>query len=571
MPFLELKQDLASRLSKVISHPDWGSDAVFKSLEVPPNPDLGHLAFPCFRLAKVLKKSPPEIAKHLMSGLDASVEASVAGPYLNFKFSGAVLFQKTLEAVSQNPGAVGADSLGRGKKIVIEFCSPNIAKRLMFQHIRSILLGNTLSNVYAYLGYNVVRMNFVGDWGTQFAKLLVAIELWGDKAKLDPKDSATAMAHLLDLYVKFHKEVTENPGLEKKASETLQLLEKKDPKATALWKMIREISLDTVEKTLRRMNTRFDVVEGESQYIDAIDSTLEAVKKKADAKISDGALIVELEGISTPALIQKKDGTTLYLTRDVAAAVDRQARYQFDKSIYIVGDQQRLHFQQLFGVLKKMGYAWTPQVEHVGFGTVLFGAEKMSTREGRVIFLDDVLDEANSLALKACTEKNPDLDDKPGVAQKVGLAAVVFGELSAHRQRDIEFNWDHVIAFEGDTGPYVLYAAVRINSILERVGLEKHKVPSIDGYAFAPEEIGLLLQLSSLRTTLRNVVAENEPYYLSRYLIETAKAFSRFYTNCPVLKSTGQTLDVRLQLVSLTSQVLAAGLKLLGLEIPQRM
>lgn len=575
MPFLELKQELASSLAKVIAHPEWDTPAVFKSLEVPPNPELGHLAFPCFRLAKALRKAPPEIAKTLMSGLIDGVEASVAGPYLNFKFSPQILFQKTIEACAKNPAKFGADDLGHGKKVVIEYCSPNIAKRLMFQHIRSILIGNTLSNVYAYLGFQTVRMNFVGDWGTQFAKLLVAIELWGDKSRLDPKDSVTAMAHLLELYVRFHKECTTDATLEPKASQTLQLLEKKEPKATALWKMIRDISLDTVEKTLKRMNTRFDVVEGESQYIDAIDTTLNEVKQRANAKLSEGALIVELDGITTPALIQKKDGTTLYLTRDVAAAADRKARYQFDKSIYIVGNQQQLHFQQLFGVLKKMGYPWTAQCEHVGFGTVLFGQERMSTREGRVIFLDDVLDEAVSLALKECTEKNPALENKPAIAEKVGLAAVVFGELSAHRQRDIEFDWKHVIAFDGETGPYVQYATVRTKSLLEKAGLSKPTATFVNlptDHQFAPEEVALLLQLSSLRPTLHQVLAENEPYHLSRFLIETAKAFNRFYYHCPVLQAEDEKKKaIRLALVELTSHVLQNGLALLGVQAPEQM
>ncbi len=580
MPFLDLKQELASKVSSAINHPEWPAEAVLKSLEVPPNPELGHLAFPCFRLAKVLRKAPPEIAKTVMGALEGTdVACTVAGPYVNFKFSGAVLFDKTVKACVAGSQNYGHDSeFGGNKKVVIEFCSPNIAKPLMFQHIRSILIGNVLSNIYTALGFDVTRMNFVGDWGTQFAKLLVAIEKWGGDLQSGSKKLNLSIGDLVDLYVKFHKEGEKDASLDEAASKQLQALESGDKDALALWQQIRDLSLAAVNKTLARMNAKFDVTEGESQYIANAETFLQDVKQKAGAKLSEGAWIVELEGIATPALIQKKDGTTLYLSRDVAGAVDRKQRYQFDKSIYVVGDQQRLHFQQLFGILRKMGFAWAPQCEHVGFGTVLFGAERMSTREGRFISLDSVLDEAKKLAFEECSTKNPELKNKDEVAEKVGLAALVFGELSAHRQRDIEFDWKHVLAFDGETGPYVQYAAVRTKSLLEKAVAAGDAVAHSEAltlaktYSFAAEEIALMLQLASMRSTLRQAATENEPYHLTRYLIDTAKAFSRFYYHCPVLQAdTPEQKKLRLTLVQVTSQVLQNGLTLLGVQTPNEM
>lgn len=582
MPVYSMRRALAERLETVLARPELSAATIESELNTPPNLELGHLAFPCFKLAKLFRKSTDVIAKEIAEKFNGAADrgpgnptAAVAGPYVNFKWDLRWLFADTLGAIAREGARYGGDSTGEGKAVLVEYCSPNIAKKLAFQHIRSSLIGNTLANVYEMLGYSVERINFVGDWGTQFARLLAAFELYGDEAKLSA-DTATAMAHLFELYVRFHKEAEHKPELLEKASVCLQGLEAADPRLTALWKRIRDISLATAEATLKRMNVRFNLVEGESLYVPAIAKTLETVKEKANAKLSEGAWIVEVEGLSTPALIQKKDGTTLYLTRDIAAAIDRFERFRFHRSLYVVSEQQKLHFQLLFGVLEKMGHSWASRCEHVSFGTVLFGAEKMSTREGRVIFLDDILDEAKRLALAECTAKNPDLPDKERVAEQVGIGAILFGEQSANRQRDIEFDWAHILAFDGDTGPYVQYSAVRCRSLLEKAKRERGEdgsnleMPA--GYAFATEEEALLVTLARLRMVFHLCARDNEPSHMASYLVDLAKAFNRFYYRFPVLQSSDEgQRRVRLALTRATRQVLVNGLAALGIETPDEM
>jgi arginyl-tRNA synthetase len=345
-----------------------------------------------------------------------------------------------------------------------------------------------------------------------------------------------------------------------------------------LWKIIREISTEAMNKTLQRMNVGFDFIEGESHYISQIGGPLERLKKETPARISEGAWIIEIPGITTPALIQKKDGTTLYLTRDVAGALDRFARFSFDKHFYIVSEQQRLHFQQLFGILKLMGLDWAERCEHLSFGTVLFGSEKMSTREGRVILLDKLLDEARDLALAECTKKNPSLSNKEEVAEMVGVGAIIFGELSTHRTRDMEFDWKTILSFEGETGPYVQYSAVRCKSLLDKAN-EKNEssiasldLSQISQYVFSQEEESLIVCLSQFRSSLHRIVQDNEPYHLTHYLIDLAKAFNRFYYKHPVIQATDLlSREVRLELVRSTHSVLETGLRLLGISCPQQM
>lgn len=576
MPFVDLRAQLATRIAQHWNHPEITEAQLRNELTVPPNPAMGHVALPCFRLAKALGKQNHEIAKELEAAFNGKdgITAKAAGPYTNFKWPVAALFSTTLERLDKDGPLYGQDNTGAGKKVVIEYCSPNIAKKLAFQHIRSTLIGNVLSNVYGRLGYDTIRMNFVGDWGSQFARLLAAVDMWGDTNILNGASNAQAMNHLFELYVRFHKEAEKEPAFNELGSKWLQRLEKHDPKATELWKRIRELSLAAVQTTLQRMQVRFDLVEGESLYIPEMEKTLERVKKEAGGRISEGAWIVEVDGIEVPALIQKKDGTTLYLTRDIAAAIDRHQRFGCEKMLYIVSEQQKLHFQLLFGVLTKMGMQWAENCEHVSFGTVLFGAEKMSTREGRVFFLDDVLEEAKNRALTVCTKKNPDLPNKELVAEMVGIGAVIFGEMSAHRQRDIEFDWDQILALDGETGPYVQYSLVRCFSLLEKAAGQTPigKIEGLEKYEFALEEELLVLWLSRYRSFLHQVVSENDPFGLPKYLIELSKAFNRFYYRFPVLQANDPLQrQVRVGLVDATRRVLENGLNLLGILCPKEM
>ncbi|MBI3294467.1 MAG: arginine--tRNA ligase [Deltaproteobacteria bacterium] len=579
MPFLELKRTLAREISNALNLADLTPEVIFHDLANPPNPMMGHVALPTFKMAKTLKRPADQIAHELCEKIKgAELVATPAGPYANFKWSTPNLFQKTIPQVLQQKDTYGTSTSGQGQTIAIEYCSPNVAKKLAFQHSRSTLIGAVLANIYRSQGYTLHRFNFVGDWGAQFARLLAAFHQWGDKTKLQQATSSAAttseaMDHLMEVYVKFHKVMETDPTQVEKANTWLKRLEEKDETAWGLWKSIRAVSVAAMTATLSRMSVDFDTVEGESAYIDAMESTLAEIKKRANAVISEGAWIVELEGISTPALIQKRDGTTLYLTRDIAAAIAREERLHFAKMLYVVSDQQRLHFQQLFGVVMKMGYAWGERCTHVGFGTVLFGSQKMSTREGRVVLLDEVLDQAHNLALKACTEKNPDLKDKDSVAEAVGMGAFIFGQLSNHRTRDIHFSWEQVLALDGETGPYVQYALVRCRSLLEKALEKKETIAHgpIDT-DFSSEEDALILQIARFRGELDKAIREDEPFYLTSYLIDLAKAYSRFYFKMPVLQCTDdKQRSMRLSLVAATGQTLENGLKLLNIQCPPQM
>ncbi len=576
MPFSELTKKLAAQIETQWNHEGLTADSIQNEFGTPPNPKLGHLALPCFKASKLLGKPSNEVAKDLATALTTDeVTVTATGPYANFRWNTTKLYQRIARDVFAKGRAYGSDRSGASKTILIEYCSPNIAKKLAFQHIRSTLLGNVIANIYDHLGYKTERINFVGDWGSQFARLLAAVELWGDLALLASGPLAQAMDHLFEIYVRFHQEAEKDPSYLEKATKCLQLLEAGDEKTKALWKQIRDLSLKSAEQTLSRLSVKFDHVEGESAYIDSIHHTLQDVKAKANAKVSDGAWIVEVEGISTPALIQKKDGTTLYLTRDLAAAADRYKRFSFDRMLYVVSEQQRLHFQLLFGVLKKMGTEWADRCEHLSFGTVLFGAEKMSTREGRVIFLDALLDEAKERAMAESLKKNPDLQNKGAIAEMVGTAAIIFGELSASRQRDIEFNWEQMLALDGETGPYVQYALVRCRSLLAKAELKGPLAALKDaptGYVFAEEEENLLLAIGRLGTVLHQCLRDSDPVHLTRYLIDISKSLNRFYYQLPVLQATDPAqVQVRLSLVQATAQTLENGLSLLGISCPTEM
>jgi arginyl-tRNA synthetase len=576
MPFSDLKDKLAATISQSWNNPTLTPEWIAGEFGTPPNGKLGHAALPLFKVAKILGRSSSDIAKDLVTALNSpELTVTAAGPYANFRWNAAKLYNAVAGALFAQGDKYGGDNSGAGKTVLIEYCSPNIAKKLAFQHIRSTLIGNVLSNIYKSLGYPTERINFVGDWGSQFARLLAAVELWGDPSVLASTELAKTMDHLFDLYVRFHQVAEKDPSYNEKATRCLQLLEEGDPKITALWQKIRDLSLASAEGTLERLHVAFDHIEGESTYIPAIHSTLDEVKAKAGAHISEGAWIVDVDGINTPALVQKKDGTTLYLTRDIAAAVDRFKRFKFHRMYYVVSEQQKLHFQLLFGVLKKMGHQWAERCEHLSFGTVLFGAEKMSTREGRVIFLDALLDEAKERALIESAKKNPDLVDKGAVAEAVGTAAVIFGNLSANRQRDIEFDWEQILALDGETGPYVQYAYVRCTSLLAKAaekGLGEPMPQAPAGYDFAEEEENLTLALGRFRSTLNMAIKDNDPVHLTRYLIDVAKALNRFYYQLPVLQATDPVqCKMRLSLVLATRQVISNGLTLLGIACPHEM
>lgn len=572
MPFYDQKTRLAQVLSTLFDHPELTQEFFWAELTSPPQITFGYIALACFKTAKILGCTNSDVAKKVVESMNGrDFVASITGPYVNFKWDLNRFYQTTISRIFNLADRYGSDETGSGQTIVLEYCSPNIAKKLFFQHIRSTLIGNSLANVYSFLGYRTERINFVGDWGAQFARLLVAFEMWGELGRLQT-GMDDSMNHLFELYVRFHKEAEDHPELLERSQNCLARLESGEPALVNLWQRVREISLCSMEKTLRRLGIRFDHVEGEAQYRLKMEETLKQVKEQASARISEGAWIVDLPHLSAPALIQKRDGTTLYLTRDIAAAMDRYQRFHFHRMIYVVSEQQRLHFQQLFGVLETMGVEWRDACEHISFGTVLFGSERMSSRGGNVVVLDEVLDQAKDLALALCV-KNTELSDPHAVAEKVGFGAIVFGELSAHRSRDIEFDLKKVLSLEGDTGPYVQYSLVRCRSLLEKARQRKEPCHLYSGkYLFAPEEELLLLELSKARDTLHRVVGDNEPYHLTHFLIDLAKALNRFYYQLPVLQATDPVQKgVRLTLIQGAEQCLHNGLSLLNIACPTEM
>lgn len=577
MPLLELKRQLAESLAKEINHPQIDPDYFLSEFTSPPSPELGHVALPCFRLAKILNRKSNEVAVEIAKKLTGDrIQGTAAGPYINFKWKLSEFYENVVGQIRKEGKSYGSDQSGSGQRVVFEYCSPNIAKKLAIHHIRSTLIGNVLANTFAFLGYKAHRINFVGDWGAQFARLLGAFELWGNPERLNANSLESAMDHLSEVYVRFHKEMESKPEYMDIANKALMRMESKEPRATDLWDSIRKISFQSMQKTLDRLGVRFDELEGESHYLSHTEKILKEVKTKAAARLSEGAWIVDVEGIDVPALIQKTDGTTLYLTRDICAAIDRYQRLAFSKMFYVVSQQQALHFRHLFGILKKMGFGWASHLEHISFGTVLFGSTKMSTRQGTAILLDDILDQAHAMALELCTEKNPSLENKEAVAEAVGVGAIIFGELASHKQRDIEFDWKQVLSFEGETGPYVQYALVRCRSLMKKA-TEEGFTPApeqsfIHNYSFMPEEEALLLSLSQLRGVLHTCVQEREPFYLARYLIDLAKSFNRFYYKLPVLQATDNShKSARYQLVKCTSQVLENGFRILGVAAPEEM
>ncbi len=571
MPFLEWKKKLCHQIEDRLVEPYRSlltQDVLVEDLNISTKAEVADLAYPCFRLAKTLKKSPGHIAlelKQMIEPLD-NVRVSAEGAYLNFKWDPADIFSSLWKRLASRqviiPGITPST-------LIIEYGSPNIAKPLGFHHIRTFLIGNILSNIAEVLGHRVERVNFIGDWGAQFAKLLYAIRQWNDNGqKLE-------MSKLLEWYVAYHERMDSDPEFaqtaEKESRELLRRLEMKSPDLISLWKEVRQVSVDTMNKTLERLRIRFDRVEAESDVSDTIDKLLEDIKRKSQAVLSDGAWIVECEGVSPPPLIQKSDGTSLYLTRDIGTAMSRYERTQFDKMLYVVSLQQTLHFKQLFAVLHKMGYDWAKKCQHVPYGIILLGSTKMSTRKGNLVFLDDFLNEAAYRAREICLEKNPALQQMDRVSETIGLSGVVFGILSTHRERDIHFEWEKMLSLDGDTGPYVQYAYVRSRSLLGKHS-ETTKIPdktwnpqSTDNYCFLEPEASLLLTLSQYELAVTLSEEKRDPFFLAHYLIQCAKAFNRFYYECPVIQSEGVAKQIRLALVSFTEATLGHGLNLMGL------
>lgn len=539
-------------------------------IEVPPNKEMGDFAFPCFKLAKVFRKAPNMIAADLAENIEAKGAISKVMPlggYVNFFVNKSQLAETVINDVLTKKEKYGHTDLGQDKAVVIDFSSPNIAKPFHIGHIRTTVIGNALYKIYDSQGYNVVRVNHLGDYGTQFGKLIVAFKLWGSKEAVE----ANPIPELLKLYVKFHEEAEQKQEMEDEARAWFTKLENGDEEAKALWQWFRDESLKEFARVYDLLDIEFDSYAGESFYSDKMGVVIDQLKEKGLLVQSQGTNVVDLEQYNMPpALITKNDGSTLYMTRDLAAAIYRKNTYDFDKCIYVVGSQQSLHFQQLFKVLELMGYEWSKDLIHVPFGMVALEEGTMSTRKGRVVFLEDVLKQAVEKTKEIVLSKNPNAKNVEQIAKQVGVGAVVFQELSNSRIKDYTFSWSRTLSFEGETGPYVQYTHARCCAVLRKA---EEEVTADINYDLLSEGDGaeVLKVIGSFNKAILAAMRKNEPHIITRFVLDLAQAFNKFYHDNPILVDDVEVRKARLALVAATRQTIENALALLGMHAPERM
>ena len=549
---------------------DLSYDEILQLIEIPPNKDMGDYAFPCFKLAKVFRKAPNLIAQDIAESITPEGDISKVAPmggYVNFFVNKSQLAKTVINNVLTQKDDYGKSKIGEGKNIIVEFSSPNIAKPFHIGHIRTTVIGNAIYKLYASQGYNTIRINHLGDYGTQFGKLIVAFKKWGDKETVEKNP----IKELLALYIKFHDVAKEQPELEEEARAWFVKLESGDEEAKALWTWFREESLKEFDRVYKLMDIEFDSFAGESFYTDKMDSVIKDLEDKNLLKESRGAKIVDLEEYGMPpALIQKNDGSTLYMTRDLAAAIYRKNTYNFDKCIYVVASQQNLHFQQWFKVIELMGYDWYDKLEHVNFGMVSLEGGTLSTRNGRVVFLEDVFNQAIQKTREIIESKNPDIENLEKTVKDVGVGAVIFQELSNSRIKDYVFTWDKTLSFDGETGPYVQYTHTRCCSVLRKAGEE---VTADINYDLISDENSseVLKLIGDFNKNILLALRKSEPHIITRFVLDLAQGFNKFYHDNPILVDDAELRKARLALVEATRQTIQNALALLGIHAPERM
>lgn len=547
---------------------DLTAEQISEKLESPKSSDLGDVAFPTFTLAKVLHKAPQQIATDIVAQInqDEFEKVVATGPYVNFFLDKVATSAKTLQTIIDLKSHFGHNDDGEGNNVTIDMSSPNIAKPMSMGHLRSTVIGNALANITAKNGYVPVKINHLGDWGTQFGKLIYAYKTWGsaEEVKADP------IATLLRYYVEFHAKAKVDDTLNDEGRAWFKKLEDGDQEAHNLWQWFLEESLKEFTEIYDRLGISFDSFNGEAFYNDKMDKVIDLLEDKALLVRSQGAQIVDLSGINpnlTPAMIKRSDGATLYMTRDLAAAIYRKDTYHFTKSLYVVGGEQREHFTQMKAVLSLMGFDWADDIEHISFGLITFNGKKMSTRKGDVVLLKDVLDDAHDLALKQIEEKNPTLNNKDMVAEQVGAGAVVFHDLMNDRTNNFDFNLDEVVRFEGDTGPYVQYTNARAKSILRKAG---QMITTGDLSLTDSSTWDIITILNNFPATVRRAWDQREASIIAKYALTLSRAFNKYYANSKILTDDSQ-LNARLALVQSVTIVLSESLRLLGVQAPEEM
>lgn len=564
------KQIIAKQISKII---EINEKELESYIEMPKDSKNGDYAFPCFRLAKELRKAPPVIAneiKEKIEQVDDIEKIEVAGGYLNFFVNKTTLAEEVLGEISKTE-QYGKSKVGEGKNIVIDYSAPNIAKPFHIGHLRSTVIGAALYNIYKYLGYNVTGINHLGDYGTQFGKLIEGYKMWGKEYDIE-KDPIN---ELTKIYIRINEACKNDEQILEKCRDNFKKLEDGDSYCVEIWKKFRELSLQEFQKVYDLLGSKFDSWNGESFYSDKMPEVIEILEKTGKLVESQGAKIIDLEdkGINTPCIIEKSNGSTTYATRDLAAIMYRAKTYDFDKALYVTSYEQTLHFKQVFEVAKLLGLdeKFTDGLEHVSFGMVLLPEGKMSTREGNVVKLEDLLNEAISRAEKIIEQKNPELKNKEEVAKKVGIGSVIFNDLSGARIKDEIFDWNTILNFQGETGPYIQYTYVRTRSVLEKAGyLPKVEEVKVDNL-FDEYSLNILKLIYNFEDVLIQVTDKNEPSILARYLIDLAKAYSIFYNENKIIVDDKGVQDSRVYLTYAVSKVLKQGVELLGMQMPEKM
>ena len=558
-----LSQRLLDAINIGFANPAITENDLIDMLEYPPDTTMGDIALPCFKLSRTLRRSPVQIAQIIAENLndEAIKKAEPVNGYLNISISDSYLERVLNTDILTKGDSYGSSDLGKGKTVVLDYSSPNVAKPFHIGHLGTTVIGHSLKKLHQFVGYDCVGINYLGDWGTQFGKMIVAYKKWGNRDEIN----AGGIDKLVELYVKFHHAAEEDPALNDEARAEFRKLELNDEENIALWKWFIEISVAEYKKTYGQLGIEFDSYKGESFYTDKMPAQVQKLRDMNLLKIDDGASIVDLEEYNMPpCLILKRDGSTLYPTRDIAAAVYRKQTYNFDKAIYVTSAGQSLHFAQWFKVVELMGYDWYDKLVHVPYGTVSINGAKLATRTGNVILLKDLFAQAIEKVADIMEEKNPDLENKDKVAEAVGVGAIVFYYLSSNRIRDINFVLEDALSFDGNTGPYVQYTYARTCSLLEKAGDFKE---DLDITFTADEERELIKTLARFPEKVIEAIEAYEPSIITRYILDVAAAFNRFYHNCQILSANDEAvLNTRIKLTKATNFVLGNAFELICLK-----
>lgn len=558
-----LSEQISNSIASGFTGTEMDSTELFEMLEYPPDTSMGDVALPCFKLSRTLRRSPVQIAQVIAEGIShpAISKVTPVNGYLNFSISDEYLSTVLCDEVLEGGERYGSSNVGQGKTVVLDYSSPNVAKPFHIGHLGTTVIGHSLKKLHEFSGYKCVGINYLGDWGTQFGKMIVAYKKWGDRDAI----ISGGIDKLVELYVKFHQAAEEDPTLDDEARAEFHKLELGDEEDIALWRWFIEISLAEYQRTYAQLGIEFDSYKGESFYTDKMPAQVEKLREMGLLKIDDGASIVDLEKYNMPpCLILKRDGSTLYPTRDIAAAVYRKETYDFDKAIYVTSAGQSLHFAQWFKVVELMGYDWYDKLVHVPYGTVSINGAKLATRTGNVILLKDLFAQAIEKVSEIMDEKNPDLENKAEVAEAVGVGAIVFYYLSSNRIRDINFVLEDALSFDGNTGPYVQYTYARTCSLLEKA---RDVAPTGKIVFTSDDERELVKTLARFPEKVAEALAQYEPSVVTRYILDVATAFNRFYHNCQILSATdADVLSTRIALTRATNYVLGNAFGLICLK-----